>query len=82
MTDCKLKLNTDNTEFLIIGTPLQRSKRDDFFPDMYPESKLHSRKSIAIAVVSSRFDNCNSSFIIFPVETLLNFNMSRIVWQG
>ena len=32
MTDSKLKLNADNTEFLIIGTPKQCGKLDGFFP--------------------------------------------------
>ena len=34
MTDSKLKLNADKTEFLIIGTPKQCGKLDGFFPDM------------------------------------------------
>ena len=32
MTDSKLKLNADKTEFLIIGTPKQCGKLDGFFP--------------------------------------------------
>ena len=32
MTDSKLKLNADKTEFLIIGTPKQCGKLDVFFP--------------------------------------------------
>ena len=32
MKNSKLKLNADNTEFLIIGTPTQRTKLSGFFP--------------------------------------------------
>ena len=107
MTDSKLKLNADNSEFLIISTPLQRSKLDGHFSDMYPESKLHtcdkvlfqflsyrrsgphlpiyvslSRKSIAILLLVVDLITVIPSIIIVSVETLLNFNASRIVWQG
>ena len=42
MTDSKLKLNADKTEFLIIGTPKQCGKLDGFFPNTYPELKYHT----------------------------------------
>ena len=54
MTDSKLKLNADNTVFLIIGTPLQRSKLDDLFPVMYPESKLNTSVKVLLQFLSYR----------------------------
>ena len=41
-TNSKLKLNAENTEYLIIGTPVHRRKLYGLFPNMYPESKRHS----------------------------------------
>ena len=106
MTDSKLKLSTDKTEFLIIGTPKQCGKLDRFFPtrilsqNTTPAASsrnmgvtfdknfsfrrhisqmchccfyhvrdlrrirlymsLSVAKTIAIALVSSRLDYCNS----------------------
>ena len=42
MTEDKLYLNADKTEFRIIGTQKQRNKLYDFFPDSYTESKYYT----------------------------------------
>ena len=42
LTDSKLKLNADKTEFLIIGVQKQRGKLDCFFPDTCVEPEFYT----------------------------------------
>ena len=42
MTNSKLKLNANKTEFLINGTQKQRGKLDCFFPNTYVEPEFHT----------------------------------------
>ncbi len=46
MTDSKLKLNADKTEFLIIGTPMQRGKLNDFFLTCIPSQNITPAASV------------------------------------
>ena len=42
MTNSKLKLNANKTEFFIIGTQKQRGKLDCFFPFTFAEQEFHT----------------------------------------
>ena len=44
MTDSKLKLNANKTEFLIIDTRKQRGKLDCFFSDTYAKPEFHTNR--------------------------------------
>ena len=82
MTWSKLKLNPSKTAFLLIGTEVQREKFLNNFPclilgqDTNPSASAKNRirkspsldlaKQIAVAMVSSKLDYCNSLFYITP----------------
>ena len=69
MTDSKLKLNADKTEFLIIGTPKQCGKLDGFFPTCILNQTITPAASAKNLGVT--FDKKNS--------TLDNIFLKRVV---
>ena len=95
MTGSKLKLNPSKTEFLLIGTKLQREKFLNNFPCLLPNFRKHISqtcracfyhirdmrrirkslsldlaKQIAVALISSKLDYCNSLFHNMPEKDI------------
>ena len=127
MTGSKLKLNPRETEFLLIGTKLQREKLSNNFPclilgqDTHPSASaktlrvvfdsslnfrkhisqtcraffyhirdlrriwksllLYLSKQIAVALISTKLDYCNSLFHSMPGKDTLDYNAFRTALQ-
>ena len=83
MTESRLKLNADKTEFLIIGTQKQIThflNSSNFAAYSSIFACFHCKKTIATAPVSSRLDYSNSLFIILPLRILQNYKLFRIAY--